>query len=251
MVDSFLLSIITVVYNNNVTISRCLNSVLKGKPDWMEYILIDGESTDGTIDIIRKHELFDKINIFVSERDNGIYSAMNKGVRMSRGHYILFLNSDDELVANLNQNFEQRLRFYLAEAKELLFGGIIYSYGSGSTIDKSHDFYEFDKRFSKNIFLHPGSISSRNLCLRVPFNEELRISSDYLFFLEALSFKVDFALLENFILIRMYEGGISSSPKLTIRFLAVLEIFFVQRRYSLVHASVVLLKSMFKIFCRL
>ena len=92
------ISVITVVYNNKNTIERCIRSVLNQKYKDIEFIIIDGSSTDGTIDIIKSYG--NKISKFVSESDNGIYDAMNKGIKLVTGDVIGFLNSDDRFYEN-------------------------------------------------------------------------------------------------------------------------------------------------------
>lgn len=86
-------SIITVSYNSVDTIEQTILSVLNQTYSNIEYIIIDGGSTDGTVDIIKKHE--DKISHWVSEADNGIYDAMNKGIQLATGGWVGILNSDD------------------------------------------------------------------------------------------------------------------------------------------------------------
>jgi glycosyltransferase involved in cell wall biosynthesis len=87
------LSIVTVCYNGAKTIEQAIQSVLRQSNQNYEYIVIDGGSDDGTLDIIKRYEA--NIAYFVSEPDRGIYDAMNKGVRAARGDVIAFLNSDD------------------------------------------------------------------------------------------------------------------------------------------------------------
>ena len=87
------ISIITVVFNGVKTIEQTILSVISQKYENMEYIIIDGGSTDGTIDIIKKYE--DKIAYWISEADQVIYDAMNKGIDKSTGDIIGILNSDD------------------------------------------------------------------------------------------------------------------------------------------------------------
>ncbi len=89
------LSIITVVYNNAKDIERTLLSVLSQTYTNIEYIVIDGGSTDGTLQIIESYR--HRIAVLVSEKDKGIYDAMNKGLRLAGGDYVLFMNSGDEL----------------------------------------------------------------------------------------------------------------------------------------------------------
>ena len=86
------ISIITVVWNNAKTIKDAISSVLNQSYKDIEYIIIDGASTDGTIEIVQSYG--DKIK-FISEKDNGLYDAMNKGIRMATGDVVGILNSDD------------------------------------------------------------------------------------------------------------------------------------------------------------
>lgn len=86
-------SIITVVYNGAATIRHCIDSVLSQDFDSIEYIIIDGNSTDGTREVITSYG--SKIDKFISEPDKGIYDAMNKGIKMASGDVIGLLNADD------------------------------------------------------------------------------------------------------------------------------------------------------------
>jgi glycosyltransferase involved in cell wall biosynthesis len=90
-----LVSIITIVYNNVRDIDYTIKSVLEQTYKNIEYIIVDGASTDGTLDIIKTYK--DRISKVISEKDNGIYDAMNKGLMAAMGDYVLFLNSGDEL----------------------------------------------------------------------------------------------------------------------------------------------------------
>ena len=90
-----LISVITVVLNGEKYLEEAILSVVKQTYDNVEYIIIDGGSTDKTIDIIRKYEHL--IDYWISEKDNGLYNAMNKGIALSRGEFIGFVGSDDYL----------------------------------------------------------------------------------------------------------------------------------------------------------
>ena len=91
--DIKIITIITVTKNCETTIEDTLNSIEKIKSENIEYIIIDGLSTDKTLKIIRsKIRIIDKL---ISESDTGIYNAMNKGINISKGDYIVFLNGDD------------------------------------------------------------------------------------------------------------------------------------------------------------
>ena len=88
-----LITIVTVVRNGEKTLEQTILSVINQTYRNIEYIIVDGESTDGTLDIIKKYE--DKIDYWVSEADKGIYDAMNKGIALATGDFIALLNSDD------------------------------------------------------------------------------------------------------------------------------------------------------------
>jgi len=90
-----LVSVITIVYNGAEEIESTIRSIIKHASELIEYIIIDGGSTDGTLDIIKKYD--DKINYWISEPDNGIYDAMNKGVKLANGEFIYNLNVGDQL----------------------------------------------------------------------------------------------------------------------------------------------------------
>lgn len=91
--DKPLVSIITVVFNGEKYLEQTIQSVINQTYDNVEYIIIDGGSTDGTLDLVKKYE--DKIDYWVSEKDNGIYDAMNKGLQLSSGKVIGIINADD------------------------------------------------------------------------------------------------------------------------------------------------------------
>jgi glycosyltransferase involved in cell wall biosynthesis len=92
-VQDFKISLITVAYNAESTISRCIESVIGQNFKNIEYIIIDGGSTDKTIDVINQYK--NHISILISEPDNGIYDAMNKGIKLATGNIVGVLNADD------------------------------------------------------------------------------------------------------------------------------------------------------------
>jgi len=88
-----LISIVTVVFNGQPHITSTLNSILAQNYSYIEYIVIDGKSTDGTVESIDKYK--DRLNIYVSECDNGVYDAMNKAIERASGEFIIFMNCGD------------------------------------------------------------------------------------------------------------------------------------------------------------
>ncbi len=116
------ISIITSVYNNKETIAEAIESVLSQTYDDIEYIVVDGASKDGTVDVIKKYA--DKITTFVSEPDKGIYDGLNKGVALATGDVVGFLHSDDlfqdeNVVAKIAEAFK-------ADDVDSIYGDLIY-----------------------------------------------------------------------------------------------------------------------------
>lgn len=117
------ISIITVVYNNDKTIEDAIKSVLSQSYTNIEYVIIDGGSKDKTVSIINKYKKH--LGYFVSEKDNGLYDAMNKGIRYSTGDVIGILNSDD-LYQDANVISDIMNQFMAHPELDLLYGDLVY-----------------------------------------------------------------------------------------------------------------------------
>tara|TARA_B100001769_G_C22007757_1_gene541564 strand:- start:7 stop:873 length:867 start_codon:yes stop_codon:yes gene_type:complete len=114
-----LISVITVVYNNRQFIERCISSVLNQTYDNVEYIVLDGLSTDGTVEIIQKYD--NKLDFWLSEKDEGIYDAINKGIKLANG-FTLMLHSDDFLndndtLSNVAKKIKNKNHIYFGSVK--------------------------------------------------------------------------------------------------------------------------------------
>lgn len=116
------ISIITAAYNNQATITDAINSVLTQQDVDLELIVIDGGSTDGTLDILRKYSK--SLTIFVSEPDQGIYDALNKGINLAQGDIIGFLHSDD-LLAN-DQVLNRIASAFADPTVDAVYGDLLY-----------------------------------------------------------------------------------------------------------------------------
>ena len=167
-------SIITVVLNNVNSIEETIKSVINQTED-LEYIIIDGGSDDGTLDIIRKYEKY--INLWISEKDFGIYDAMNKGIKYSTGNYLGILNSGDLY----NPNALSIISRYLGENTNLdfIFGTVFkkkLKYGfNRKKIYWSFDFYP---SHSSGFFI--SRIAQKKIGL---YNTDFKLSADHdLFF---------------------------------------------------------------------
>ena len=176
------LSIITINYNNLAGLQKTMESVFSQTCKDFEYIVIDGASTDGSAEYIRAHA--DQLTYWVSEKDSGIYNAMNKGVRAAKGEYLLMLNSGDFLV---DDRVIERILPELdgtdivqgnnIEERE---GGVYRNRGFGKS-----DIDLFD--VMKGFFLHQASFCRRDLFEKYGyFDESYRIAGDTKFFMNCL-----------------------------------------------------------------
>ena len=207
--DQLKVSIITPCYNSEKTIRQTIESVLNQTYKNIEYIIIDGGSTDKTVAIIKEYmPLFRGRLKYVSEKDNGIYDAMNKGIRMSRGKLIGIINSDDyyETIA-----VEKVVEYYNEKKEQIIYGYMCTLDNRGKIFlnKNSH------KNLKNEMIPHSTCFVSRKVYKKYGlFSKKLRIVSDYEFMLRvSKSFTVEFiqipCILANFRL-----GGISST-KLT------------------------------------
>lgn len=112
-----LITYITVVYNRRSTLEACIQSVLAQKYTNVEYIIIDGKSTDGTFELIQKYE--HEIDYYISQSDTGIYDAMNKGIALAKGSIICFMNSDDQCTQDASEIVS---REYLESKADIICG---------------------------------------------------------------------------------------------------------------------------------
>lgn len=116
------ISIVTVTYNSAQTLALTADSIIQQTYSDIEYIVVDGGSTDGTLSIIKHYEnLFNGRMRWISEKDHGIYDAMNKGIRMATGDVIGILNSDDHLTSN---NVIERIANAFDEQTEAVYGDV-------------------------------------------------------------------------------------------------------------------------------
>lgn len=201
-----LISIITVVYNGAEHIECAINSVINQTYKNIEYIIIDGGSTDGTVDIIKKYE--SKISFWISEKDNGIYDAMNKGIKKCNGQYIGILNSDDYYENNTCEIIKNEI---LTNNKVDIFHAnirIVTATGKTKYISKPKN---ENKLRTGMVLKHPSCFISKNWYNKIGlYDTNLKIASDFKFLYKSLRKKANFKYL-NFITTNMREGGVSDT----------------------------------------
>lgn len=204
------ISIITVVYNNEKTINEAINSVLNQNYDNIEYIIIDGGSKDNTIAEITKYK--DKLGYFVSEKDNGLYDAMNKGIRHATGDIIGILNSDD-LYQDINV-ISDVMRHFADEKLDILYGDLVYvKKDDVSAVVRNWKSKSYCKGFFENANVPPHpSLFLRNRVYKEAglFNLDFKIAADYELMLRIFknyNFKSKYI---NRLIVRMRLGGASN-----------------------------------------
>lgn len=202
------ISVLTINYNNSVGLYKTIQSVESQTDNCFEFVIVDGGSCDDSRNIIKNSKRVDK---YLSEEDKGIYDAMNKGVKICTGDYVLALNSGDSF---FNNDVIKSINSSLKDIDpHVVFGNSIYCYGN--------EVYDFkwpcaplndclDKWLLHCFPNHQASLIRRDILLETPYNSDLLIFGDGLFWTKILKngakFKyidIDFAFFE--------LGGISNS----------------------------------------
>lgn len=198
-------SIITVVYNGEETIERTINSVINQTYTNVEYIVVDGNSKDSTNIIIKKYN--HKITSYISEKDNGIYDAMNKGILLATGEWIIFMNSGDSFYSenSLNEFFSYYSNF--KEAK-IAYGDVnIVSSTGENRLSQQHRKIKFDS------ICHQGQVILRQALLDSKgYNTRYKVYSDFNFQLRSYLQSPDKLVYVPVCLANYNLMGVSSRP---------------------------------------
>lgn len=199
------ISIVTINYNNAKGLESTIQSVVGQSYPNIEYIVIDGGSTDGSKEVIVAYK--GRINHWVAESDEGIYHAMNKGIKAAKGEYILFLNSGDFLI---HQDIIAEVVAYRPQ-EDLVYGNLICE-----NRHEGEEWYPsvqltFDVFYTSTI-PHPSTFIKRSLFERVGlYNEKNSIVSDWEFFMVATcKYNCTYRYINKFIS-KFVDGGISSN----------------------------------------
>lgn len=197
-------SVIVVSLNTKLDLIKTLNSIKKQKYQNYEIVIVDGKSEDGSIEEIKKRK--NKKTKIIIEKDNGIYDAMNKGVKNANGKWIIFLNSGDIFY---NSNILEKIYTKKLNKYDVLFGDT-------SVKTKFMNYKLQSKNFSKDTilmpFCHQSTIVKNQILKRYNFSRKYNISSDFNFFLKIFHKKHSFYKLD-FIISRITSNGISDSNR--------------------------------------
>ena len=215
------ISIITVVYNGQALIERTIKSVLSQEYTNIEYIVIDGASSDSTLSIIEQHK--SKIAQIISEKDKGIYDAMNKGLKLASGDYVLFLNAGDEFYSNQTLTSV----FNLGEA-DVYYGNTAVVDGSGVVLGDRRltppDELNWKSLKFGMCVSHQSFIAKRSLCAQYDMNYS--ISSDIDWVISILKKSKKIINTKNYVS-KFLEGGTSNKN----RKLALKERFIIMSKH--------------------
>lgn len=168
------ISVVTISYNNLNGLKITVPSVTRQDYSDLEFIIVDGGSTDGSKDYIEKETKFGRISFWVSEPDNGLYDAMNKGLGYASGKYIIFMNSGDRFFkCNSLSNLVEGA---LLNDSDVVYGSALYSYPDGLVLRKPQ---AINIMVSELPFCHQAVMVKTELAKKAPFNTKLRFIADY------------------------------------------------------------------------
>lgn len=197
-------SVVTVTYNCVDLVESTLRNVLKQTYPNLEYIVIDGNSTDGTRQVIERYA--DRLAYWVSEPDCGIYDAMNKGIRAATGEWVLFMNAGDYFFRPTT--VEEVFSWYEDRGETLIAGGI-------RCFIKEGYFDRMPKVPNKDIwqwrmFPHPGTFIRLAVHKENLFSQRLKIVADYHFFMKMMLANVPFGIYNGIVALFRNEDGAST-----------------------------------------
>lgn len=198
------LSVVTVSFNCCDVMELTICNVLKQTYGNMEYIIIDGGSTDGTKEIIERYR--DRLAYYVSEPDRGIYDAMNKGIRAATGDWIIFRNAGDYFLKPTT--VEEVFSWYDDHGEAVIAGGI-RCFGQSGYRDKHYDGRGADV-WQRAYISHPSAFVRTSVQKSHLFPTEYRIASDYYFFQQLVLEGVKIALYDGIVSLFDCENGVSS-----------------------------------------
>ena len=214
-----LITIVTVVYNGAEHLEKTMKSVIEQSYDNVEYIIIDGGSTDGTLEIIKRYK--NEIDYWVSEADGGIYDAMNKGIALGNGEWINFMNEGDSF-------YNDEVLAFVASSDDGLSRGVIYGdsmkiYGGDRAIfKKCKPLISMDRELP---FVHQCAFVKTSLAKQHPFDIYYKICADYDFFYRLYTEGVVFKYIKS--TIAKYDmSGVSSNYLATYNEIREIEIFY-------------------------
>lgn len=207
MNKTYKLSIITINYNNEIGLSKTIDSINNQSYNDFEFVVVDGGSKDNSLQLIKEAS---RINYWISEKDTGVYNAMNKGIKVSNGEYVIFMNSGDVFYAN---DIIEKIIFYLDGNLDIVFGNTLYYNDEGykrEEIPPAKLSFSYLKNYGIN---HQSVFIKRKLFYDIQFyNEDYKICSDWEFFMIAICLRNAKYKYVNEFICNYDFSGISANP---------------------------------------
>lgn len=170
-----LISIITVVFDGELTLEKTILSVINQTYEHFEFLIIDGNSTDGTHEIIDKYK--SSIDFVMIEKDNGIYDAMNKGLRYAKGEYLFYLNSGDIV-------YENTFKYIFKEEKKVFCFDVVYGNIINAGTNKVVKALPLNEIKQGMIFCHQAVLLKKEILEIFKFDTSYKIAADFNLFLK-------------------------------------------------------------------
>lgn len=196
------ISIVTVCFNCVTMIEETIQSIIGQTYTDIEYIIIDGGSTDGTVDIIRRYA--NRIAYWISEPDKGIYDAMNKGIYAATGDYLIFINAGDKLATPSIISEIVNLRIN----SDVVYGNLIMCFTEATVLAIPDELSNFSTRFP---IYHPATLTKTDLLKNTHYDANLKICGDYNFYLKLYCQGKSFQYIDVTIAIFDATDGLSNS----------------------------------------
>ena len=203
-------SIITIAYNAEKTIAKTIESVLNQDYENLEYIIIEGKSTDHTLEVIKKYQN-KKIHL-ISEVDNGISDAFNKGIKLATGDLIGLINADDSLLPHAISS----LILACKDETDVIYGNTIVKDEINNLIIKKIATSPEQLKYELP-FIHQSSFVRKNIYQKYGlYSEKYKICMDYEFFARIYQNRVNFQYVDTFVSVFSYGGTSCEHPFRTI-----------------------------------
>ena len=168
-------TVVTAVLNDAGHIEQTILSVISQTDIEIEYIIVDGGSKDGTLELIGKYK--DKISLLISESDRGVYDAMNKGIKYSTGDFVYFLNSGDVL---LNPSILSKIKFEDVNVRNtIIYGNVVVAYGNIEALEKPRPFFNSKMKFKGIGICHQSMFFPGELIRNEKYDLSYNIAADY------------------------------------------------------------------------
>ena len=223
------ISVITIVLNDVSHIAETIESVISQKYQNLEYIIIDGGSIDGTLDVINNYRSF--VDVLISEKDSGIYNAMNKGIKIAKGQIIGLINSGD----SYGPGTFDAISYVWDAPREIVY------YGNMSLLDENGEIVKKVTNTDHNNVLrrlnmsvpHPTMFVANSVYEKLgTYDESFRIGADFEFVIRCLKNGIEFNKIAH-INSSFRLGGLSSTPTLKKRYESCVEVHLIHKKYQL------------------